>query len=348
MLRRDGAQSFNDKESITADPHDARFVYAVWDRLTGNSGPTWFARSTDGGVTWEPARNVYDPGIDSQTIGNAIAVLPDGTLVNLFTELANVGPQNARLRIIRSADRGATWSAPITISDLQSVGTTDPETGAGIRDGSGIASIAAGRNGMLAAVWQDSRFSGGTRDAIAFAQSADGGLTWSTPVRVNAEPSAPALIPAVAVRDDGTIGVAYYDLRSNTDDRNTLPTDTWLVESANGTAWTERRIAPTFDFAKAPLAGGRMFIGDYIAIASAGTTFLPFFAQTTADAGNRTDIRLAIAQPAGGVPFIAGAAPSAPPSPQTAARIRQALRAAAAQRLPEAVAKRLGRSDAGR
>ena len=61
---------FNDKESITADPGDSNYVYAIWDRLRkpGNSanlsaensfafrGDTMFARTTDGGPTWEPAR----------------------------------------------------------------------------------------------------------------------------------------------------------------------------------------------------------------------------------------------------------------------------------------------------
>src|SRR5215218_6986331 len=46
---------FNDKESITADPYDARFVYAVWDRLGPrgrDSAPVYFSRTTDGGATW--------------------------------------------------------------------------------------------------------------------------------------------------------------------------------------------------------------------------------------------------------------------------------------------------------
>ncbi|HYV68445.1 MAG TPA: sialidase family protein, partial [Myxococcales bacterium] len=76
-----------DKGSITADPKDASHVYAVWDRLTVQNvpsspsvhGPAWFARTTDGGATWEQARAIYDPGADAQTIGNVIAVLPDGT-----------------------------------------------------------------------------------------------------------------------------------------------------------------------------------------------------------------------------------------------------------------------------
>ncbi|MBL8512423.1 MAG: exo-alpha-sialidase, partial [Betaproteobacteria bacterium] len=81
----DGATAFNDKNTLTADPTDSRFVYAVWDRLTNdNRGPTLFARTTDGGTTWETVRTIYDPGTGAQTIGNVIGVLPNGTLINLF------------------------------------------------------------------------------------------------------------------------------------------------------------------------------------------------------------------------------------------------------------------------
>jgi len=91
VLRADADRDiFNDKNSITADPIDPGRVYMVWDRLTGQSqptqpigtGPTWFARTTAG--AWEEARAIYDPGIDAQTLGNVIAVLPDGTLINTF------------------------------------------------------------------------------------------------------------------------------------------------------------------------------------------------------------------------------------------------------------------------
>ena len=70
-------------------------------------------------------------------------------------------------------------------------------------------------------VWQDSRFSGGQRDGIAYSQSTDGGLTWSTPVGLNQAPAVQAFVPTVHIRDDGTIGVTYYALRNNT----TAPTN---------------------------------------------------------------------------------------------------------------------------
>ena len=149
-LIRDGPQAFNDKEAITADPTDARYVYVVWDRLVaGNGGgPTWFARTTDGGATWEAARPIRDPGVANQTIGNVIVVLPDGTLVNAFNELVGDAPTTATIRIIRSSDKGATWSAPITVATLLAIGVFDPDSQLPIRDASLLPAVAVGPDGV--------------------------------------------------------------------------------------------------------------------------------------------------------------------------------------------------------
>ena len=247
---RDGSTAFNDKEAITADSTDARFVYAVWDRLAGNRGPTYFGRSTDGGATWEVARPIHDPGPDAQTLNNQIVVLPDGTLVNFFT-LFNPLPS---LAVIRSADKGATWSPPIIIAAVQAVGAQDPETGTDVRDSATLGAIAVSRQGGLVASWQDARFAAGARDGIAVSRSSDGGLTWSAPVRINSDPGVQAFSPTVAVLDDGTIGVTYYDFRNNSSDRATLPTDLWLAQSNDGINWRETHVSGPFDLRIAPYA----------------------------------------------------------------------------------------------
>ena len=114
------------------------------------------------------------------------------------------------------------------------MGSRDPETGTPIRDAASLGSIAVSPAGELFAVWQDARFSSGVRDGIAFSRSADGGLTWSAPVRINTDPAVQAFVPTIHVRTDGTIGVTYYDLRSNTANPATLPTDYWLTRSTDG------------------------------------------------------------------------------------------------------------------
>ena len=327
---------FNDKEAITADPRDARFAYLAWDRLQQSvGGASWFARTSDGGATWEPARPVYDPGRDRQTIANLVRVLPDGTLVLMFLEIVGNEdqPQTAAVRVMRSADKGTTWSAPITVSSAQPLGTRDPATGRGVRDGSIVPQMAVGADGILHVVWQDGRFSG-TRDAIAYARSTDGGLTWSAPVRVNGAPNVAAFMPQVHVRADGVVGITYYDFRSDTTDPATLPTDYWLARSVDGTSWTEQRVAGPFDLAGAPLAADAYFLGDYMGLASAGTAFLSLHVRTTGDAANRTDVYLTRVD-AG--PKRAAAQPVAPSHPiardaEFAARVSDNLRASSSRR----------------
>lgn len=286
-LIRDEGIPFNDKESMTADPYTGGYAYAVWDRLDADRGPVLFARTTDAGRSWEPARTIYDPGPSRQTINNQVVVLPDGTLVAFFSRFVFAGPTlvaNAMV-VLRSSDKGLTWSAPIIVSAVQARGASDPESGTLIRDGANLGSIAAGRNGQLAVVWQDARFSGGQRDGIAFSRSVDGGLTWTTPVQLNRVSSVQAFLPAVHIRDDGTIGVTHFDLRNNTSAASLL-TDYWLLQTADGVTWRESRIAATFDYGTAPFARG-LFLGDYMGLTSVGTTFVPVYALT--NPGNLAD-----------------------------------------------------------
>jgi len=346
-LIRDGEQFFNDKESITADPTDARYVYAAWDRGTAdNRGPAYFSRTTDGGASWEPAVAIYDPGTGRQTLGNQIAVLPDGTLLYFHTFLDNrtAAPLPARLALLRSTDKGTTWSGPLAIANVQALGATDPVTHAPVRDGAEIGSIAVGPDGRIAVVWQDARFSGGARDGIAFSQSRDGGSTWTTPVSINGNLAVQAFTPTVHIRDDGTIGVSYYDMRPLLPSGNgTLPVDYWLAQSNDGATWRESLIAGPFDLASAPNAGG-YFLGDYQALTSISDVFIPFFVATTGDVNNRNDVFAARLAGAGAVAGTAATAKSATvPAASTAvasvASDDLPLTPELAQRLRDAVAR---------
>jgi hypothetical protein len=295
-LIRDGVSPFNDKESLTADPFTPGFAYATWDRLDQNgNGPSWFARTIDGGQSWEAAKPIYDPGGRNQTLNTHIVVTSNNdthALYDFFTEFDTVGNTTTpHLAMIRSLDFGATWSAASTVSNLRAIGTHDPQDPSReLRDGANIASFAAGPNGVLVGVWQDSRFSGGAREGVAFTRSIDGGTTWSAPAQINGVPAVQALLPAVAVRPDGTIGVLYYDMRNDTADRATLLVDAWLTTSSDGITWTERHVAGPFDFNQAPMTEGGLFIGDYVGLASAAGEFAAFFSQTGPVVNSRTDI----------------------------------------------------------
>ncbi len=169
------------------------------------------------------------------------------------------------------------------------------DLGAGARDLLPGDQPPAGPDGSLALAWQDARFSAG-HDAIAFARSTDGGLTWSAPLRINGSPSVAAFLPAVAIRDDGTIGVAYHDFRPDTPDAATLPTQQWLATSSDGVAWSERAIGEPFDYALAPRAGDRLFLGDYMALVPLGASFVALSAPTTANPASASDVTAALAR----------------------------------------------------
>lgn len=298
VLQSDGAAAFNDKNTLTADPVDARYVYAVWDRLANDNGPTLFARSIDAGASWEPARVIYVPtaaGGVSQTIGNRIVVLTDGAerglLVNVFVQIDSVNNVSSnRLRVQRSSDKGITWSAPITVADHRAVGTRDPDTTNTVRDGTLVPTIAAGPGGQVWVAWQDARFSAGQRDAIVLSRSGDGGRTWSAPVAVNRDASVAAFTPTLHVRTDGRIGLMHYDLRSNTPTTDTLLADLWLLTSNDAVTWTETTLRRGFNLNTAPSVSGGLFLGDYQGLSSSGSIFIPLAVLPNADLNNRTDV----------------------------------------------------------
>jgi hypothetical protein len=310
---------FNDKNTITADPLKPGYVYAIWDRLeappgkgslkssentSGYRGPTLLARTTDGGESWEPARVIFNLGTHNQTIGNQIVVLPNGTLVNLFNLIRNDNKGKIRgynVAVIRSSDQGDTWDTTATrVSALQFVQVRDPDTGALVRTGDIIPEVAVdSRSGNLYAVWQDGRWSNGSHAHIAFSQSTDGGLTWTTPTKIDGAPTGvDAFTPSVAVSSDGTVGVAYYDFRNNTPDPG-LPTDYWFTSCSSACAspasWTETHVNGSFDMQNAPVARG-YFLGDYQGIATARTTFHLLFARSGLAPGT-SDVVLARVEP---------------------------------------------------
>jgi hypothetical protein len=299
VLQNDGDPDFAmDKETITADPLDARFVYAIWDRIEGalnpsspaDRGPTWFARSTDGGGTWEPARMIFDPGSDAQTIANEVAVLPDGRLMNLFTLITGTSTQSAvsTVSVMVSDDRGSTWSAPIGIAQAEFVGTSDPTTGQPVRSGDVVPAIAVDpATGAAYVTWEDARFTG--VDAVAISRSTDRGATWSPPTRVNASP-AQAFTPSVTF-GGGVLAVTYTDLRDDTGIATRLSAARFIATSTDGGAtFTEARLTDPFDLANAPDSGG-FFLGDYEGLTTDGSAFYALFAvANTGDTNNRTDV----------------------------------------------------------
>jgi Neuraminidase (sialidase) len=294
-----------DKQSITADPLDARFAYAVWDifqsrRVNDYAQPTYFSRTTDGGQTWERPRVLYNPGINSGTIGSIVNVLPNGDLVDGLLTFSDRKHGVTQISVIRSTDRGRNWAKPVAVATVDTnysnTGPTDPDNGQAIRGGELPDFAVDPANGTLYTAWEDDVPVPGV-GSIFFAQSTDGGNTWSQPVKINRTPTSippgnqTAFTPTVKVAANGVVGVTYYDLRNNTADPG-LPTDAWLVRCSAGcttaASWKETHVAGPFDEEQAPVAVG-YFLGDYEGMVTLHNAFAPFFTQAVTRAGNPTD-----------------------------------------------------------
>jgi hypothetical protein len=214
LIRDASSFLFNDKNSMTADPFDSRFAYAIWDRsrfpsdvrefhsLAGfpasfRSDAT-FTRTTDGGATWEPARPIFQPRANQFGIGHQIAVLSDGTLVDGFMLFHGSGRNKTgqEIAVMISRDRGETWTEPIRVAKALPGFVSDPDDGFPLRTGDIIPEIAAGPNGSAFMVWQEATLAP-SGSAIALSKSLDGGLTWSEPVRINTRADVQAFTPSV-------------------------------------------------------------------------------------------------------------------------------------------------------
>jgi hypothetical protein len=296
----------NDKESVTADPTNSNRVYVVWDQLVSPSkhasvdaflhtfafrGPSFLAATSDGGATWQQGHVIFDPGQNNQTIGNQIVVLPDGTLVDGIDLIDSTASKSGRIptsfsvALIRSADHGATWSSPTTVSTLVDapVKTLD---GRAVRTGDILPGWAVDpKTGTLYVTWQDGSFATDGHAQIAFSRSTDRGLHWSTPVRINTVTTTQAFTPQVFVASDGTVGVTYYDMRNAT---TAAPgrTNYFMVHCSAAASdctspanWSENQLdgAGGFDMTTAPKTLEGFFTGDYEGLASMGTGFTAFF-----------------------------------------------------------------------
>src|ERR671937_736465 len=244
-----------DKQSITADPFDSNYVYAAWDRFVS---PPGFPPSDQG--RFHAAAYVQQAFFSRTTNGGA-SWEPPRVLYNPGTQAGTIG---SIINVL--PDR--------TLVD-------------------GFIDFAVDRvSGKLYAAWDDDLPDG--VDKIFFSQSADGGLTWSAPVKINKTPTniptldQQAFTATVKVAADGTVGVTYYDFRNNTSAPG-LTTDYWFIHChgacTNPGNWSETHVAGPFDEEQAAYARG-FFVGDYEGMVTIGNVFGPFYGQAVSRAAN--------------------------------------------------------------
>jgi hypothetical protein len=185
----------DDKNWITCDntptsPHYGN-CYTEWDE-PGLGDLIFMSTSTDGGLTWGPARMTAD---QASGLGGQPLVQPNGTVVVPINGFGG-------MITFSSKDGGASWGRTTTIA-IQNFRGED----GGLRS-PGLPSAAIDRAGKIYIVWPDCSFHAGCfTDDIVMSTSTNG-TTWTRPARIPIDPLTSTVdhfIPGLGV-DPATAG----------------------------------------------------------------------------------------------------------------------------------------------
>jgi hypothetical protein len=181
----DGGRTWGAEVNVSRGGHSAREqeiltdgtggVFLVWTDNRDGTPNVFFARSTDGGRSWDPPVSVSrGPRGQSIALAPSMALGPDGRLYVVWQDRRH-GREDIYLNV--SADGGKSWLDRDVRLD---------------RDGAGTAisrapQVVSGAPGEVAVVWEDDRAG---FEQILLTRSADGGRTW-LPAEVRVDVTTP-------------------------------------------------------------------------------------------------------------------------------------------------------------
>lgn len=197
----DDQPGFADKESMASDGNGS--LYVAYDHVSpvnDGSVDVRFTSSQDTGGTWLPTTIVTDrPG---QVLGPVIAPQRQGTVSVVWWD-----SRSGNIMIDTSPDGGRHWSADRRVNAVNGSARWDPKT----RWRNSLPSVVVNGTGSLFVAWPDR--GNGDLD-IVVARSDDGGLTWSTPVRINDDDHQDQWMVALAVDGNQVFHAAWMDNRT--------------------------------------------------------------------------------------------------------------------------------------
>ena len=185
---------------------DAGYVRAGSDGEAGfASRRGWVVRSTDGGHTFSVPLFVNDacgppPGFRL----SALAVDASSGAYRDRLYFACRGTGGGAIVVNTSQDRGETWTSPVALPAAQDAPRPEER----------IPALAVNRDGVVAAAWIDGNSKPGhlCEQSVFVTASADGGATWSAPVRVSSTPACPD-----GTRVASSTGGDYFGLAAGAD-----------------------------------------------------------------------------------------------------------------------------------
>jgi hypothetical protein len=271
---------FQDKEWVTVDRNvTSQFkgnVYVSWTDFTalpsGQSNGSFinFARSTNGGATFEAPQALSAQDHTSDVQGSMPVVAPNG---DLYVAFRDTHSGFGGMAIRKSTDGGKTFLPENKVVSLLSISAM---TGGGAVRTNSFPSITVDNNGVVHIVYDAWSGSQLDRSDILYVRSSDGGNTWSQALKLNDDGTPTTqFLPSIAAAADGTLGVKWWDRRN--DPLNDSLTDVYMTISHDGGTTFGKNFRVTdqnwvFGPIETVFASG--YHGDYDDIASDGNNFM--------------------------------------------------------------------------
>ena len=214
LVNEAGVVDAHNSPSLARNPRARDAVVATHriDRPGFSAALNW---SADGGSTWRTTALPLPQGLD-RPFAPDVAFGPDGTLYVTYVNLEGRGNVPANLWLAKSSDGGRTLSRPVRIARRLAF----------------QARLAVGPAGTVHVTWLQGRDVApfqlvGPPSPVVASRSADGGRTFSRPVRVS-DPDRPLVGAASPVIDaDGRLVVLYQDFKGDRRDFQNLEGPPW-------------------------------------------------------------------------------------------------------------------------
>ncbi|UCG70035.1 MAG: exo-alpha-sialidase [Thermoplasmata archaeon] len=187
-INDDGGTTEQGRPDITVDSSD--IIHIVWeDRRRIDNFDIYYANSTDGGLSFSINEKVND--VDVAARDPAIAIDDKDNIHIAWCDYRNTGTTGPDIYYANSTDGGITFSSNKRISD----DTADiyqywPDI--------------AANGGIIGIVWDDDR-----ENSLYFANSTDGGITFSPNKRVNSFTGGMHQSGSIAINSDGYMCIAW-------------------------------------------------------------------------------------------------------------------------------------------
>ncbi len=277
-------QLTEDKGSVTMDETPASPYYGraflVWIALV-QPYPALCSYSTNAGTSWTTAIAINSPP-PSRCSGGSVTTGRDGKVYATWAGVTSTAPfieDYAGFAV--STNGGTSWSVTQNAFDMNGIaGTLATKNNIRVN---GLPQIEIDRSGGMRDGWlyivtaEKGLPPAGTDPDIILHRSTNGGLTWSSGIRVNQDPVNDGKIqyfPALAIDQEGGLNIIYYDDRNTSADSSEIV----LAQSTDGgTTWTERVISDHRFSPKPILGGSSNYQGDHISLLAVGTNLHAFW-----------------------------------------------------------------------